>query len=107
MWLRPDGGEMEQEDWDRGDAHALGVFLNGREIATHDRDGRPIRGSSFLIFFNAFWEPITFTVPEALGERWGLELSTHDDATGGDLISAGDEIEVLDRSLIVLRRISQ
>jgi isoamylase len=83
------------------------VFLNGREIATHDRDGRPIRGSSFLIFFNAFWEPITFTVPEALGERWGLELSTHDDATGGDLINAGDELEVLDRSLIVLRRIAQ
>ena len=44
MWLRPDGGEMEQEDWDRGDAHALGVFLNGREIATHDRDGRPDPG---------------------------------------------------------------
>jgi isoamylase len=106
MWLRPDGGEMEQEDWDRGDAHALGVFLNGREIATHDREGRPIRGSSFLVFFNAFWEPITFKVPDALGERWGLELSTHDDAAAGDRLSAGDELEVLDRSLVVLRRIA-
>jgi len=106
MWLRPDGGEMEQEDWDRGDAHALGVFLNGREIATHDRDGRPIHGSSFLIFFNAFWEPITFKVADVLGGRWGLELSTHDDGAGGDLFTAGDELEVLDRSLTVLRRIA-
>jgi glycogen operon protein len=105
MWLRPDGHEMEQEDWDRGDAHALGVFLNGREIATHDRFGHPILGASFLIFFNAFWEPITFKVPEELGERWGLELSTEDDAAGGDLYTGGQEIEVLDRSLIVLRRI--
>jgi hypothetical protein len=29
-------------DWEREDARALGVFLNGDEIPSHDRDGNPI-----------------------------------------------------------------
>ncbi|HZU40939.1 MAG TPA: glycogen debranching protein GlgX [Solirubrobacteraceae bacterium] len=124
VWLRPDGEEMTQEDWERGDAHALGVFLNGQEIATQDRDGHPIRGSSFLIFFNAHYEPITFTIPrEELGERWALELSTDPDRDGaaaagrpegdpaGDgaqaagALEPGATFEVRDRSLTVLRRV--
>ena len=28
-WFRPDGRRMTQADWRRGDAHTLGVFLNG------------------------------------------------------------------------------
>jgi isoamylase len=103
VWLRPDSGEMQEEDWERGDGRALGVFLNGREIPTHDRDGHPIRGSSFLVLFNAFWEPITFTIPEHLAKRWGVEINTGrgDDAEGE--CAAGDSLEVLDRSLVVLR----
>jgi isoamylase len=104
VWLRPDGEEMEVEDWNRGDGHALGVFLNGQEIPTHDRDGKPIRGSSFLIFFNAFWEPITFAVPERLGAAWELVICTADDEAEGSQHDPGSQIEVRDRSLVVLRR---
>ncbi len=103
VWLRPDSGEMQDEDWERGDAHALGVFLNGREIPTHDREGRPIRGSSFLVLFNAHWEPITFTIPRDLAKRWAVEIDTGrgDEAEGE--YAAGESVEVLDRSLVVLR----
>ncbi|MCW2990592.1 MAG: isoamylase, partial [Solirubrobacterales bacterium] len=31
-WFRPDGRKMTQKDWNRGDAHVLGVFLNGDAI---------------------------------------------------------------------------
>ena len=31
-WFRPDGRRMTQKDWQREDAHTLGVFLNGAEI---------------------------------------------------------------------------
>jgi glycogen operon protein len=95
---------MAEEDWSRGDAHALGVFLNGREIPTHDRDGRPIRGSSFLIFFNAFWEPITFCVPPRLGAAWEMVVCTADDRSDGSVHEPGSELSVRDRSLVVLRR---
>jgi len=53
LWLRPDGEEMSDEHWERGDAHALQMFLNGEEIPHHDRYGNPIEGASFLLLFNA------------------------------------------------------
>ncbi len=103
VWLRPDGEEMGEEDWGREDAHALGVFLNGEEIPSHDRDGNPIEGASFLIFFNAHHEPLTFTIPPRLGERWRVQISTADPGEGAEH-SASAELGVESRSLIVLRR---
>jgi glycogen operon protein len=104
VWVRPDGEDMTQEDWQRDDAHSLGVFLNGQEIATHDRNGNPIRGASFLIFFNAHYEPIDFCVPPRLGTTWKLELATGDeDSLSGD-VDPGEVVSVEERSILVLRR---
>jgi len=41
-WFRPDGRKMTQADWSRGDAFALGAFLNGAEIPTLAPDGEPV-----------------------------------------------------------------
>ena len=38
-WLRPDGTEMQPEDWDSGFGRAVGVFLNGSGIRERDRRG--------------------------------------------------------------------
>jgi glycogen operon protein len=104
VWVRPDGEDMTQEDWQRDDAHSLGVFLNGQEIASHDRNGNPIRGASFLIFFNAHYEPIDFCVPPRLGTTWKLELATGDeDSLSGD-VDPGEVVSVEERSILVLRR---
>ena len=43
-WFRPDGGRMTRADWDRGDAFALGVMLNGSEIPSVTPHGRGDRG---------------------------------------------------------------
>ena len=104
VWLRPDGEEMAQEDWEREDAHALGVFLNGEEIPTHDRDGVRIEGGSFLILFNAHWDAIDFTVDERLGDRWTVELRTDPDMDEARQFAAGERVSVQARSLLVLRR---
>jgi glycogen operon protein len=90
VWFRPDGKEMGDEDWD---ARTLGVFLNGEEIPTHDREGNPIEGGSFLILFNAHHEPVAFTIPEELGGDWEIEFST------------GEPNPVAARSVVVLRRL--
>jgi glycogen operon protein len=105
VWLRPDGEEMTDEDWSREDAHMLGVFLNGHEIPTHDRDGNPVRGASFAIFFNAHHEPAEFRLPERLGERWSLEISTDDESSRSGEVAAGEPVPVSDRSVVVLRRL--
>jgi glycogen operon protein len=104
MWLRPDGDEMTEEDWGRGDAHALAVFLNGEEIPTHDRYGNPIEGASFLLIFNAHHEPLPFTLAAQLGENWLTVLTSDTDLPDRDTHKAGDTIEVADRSMRILRR---
>src|SRR5688572_30684141 len=50
-WFAPDGSEMSQDDWDKGFAKSLGVFLNGDAIASVDDQGEPVSDDSFLILF--------------------------------------------------------
>src|SRR5436853_5007386 len=70
-WFRPDGRRMTQRDWNRGDAYTLGVFLNGREIPDRTPHGEQINDDSFLLLFNAHFEPVTFTLPtRRFGARW-------------------------------------
>ena len=44
---------MTQKDWQREDAHTLGVFLNGEEIPERTPDGQDVVDDSFLLLFNA------------------------------------------------------
>jgi glycogen operon protein len=76
-WFRPDGRRMTQADWGRGDAFALGVFLNGEEIPGSTPDGEPVVDESFIVLFNAWRDPVTFLLPPTrFGRRWAHELST-------------------------------
>ena len=78
-WFRPDGRKMTHADWARGDAFALGAFLNGAEIPTPATDGAPIVDDSFLVLFNSWREPVTFVLPPArFGRRWAHELCSAD-----------------------------
>jgi glycogen operon protein len=52
-WLRPDGMEMTEADWQCAHACSLGMGLLGDQISEADERGQPIRGGSFLILFNA------------------------------------------------------
>jgi isoamylase len=103
-WFRPDGRRMTQADWRRGDAHTLGVFLNGREIATPSPTGEPLADDSFLMLFNAWDGPIVFTLPpRRFGRRWALALSTWEPEADGDLFPARGLVPVEGRSIVVLR----
>ena len=107
-WFRPDGRRMAKADWERGDAFALGVFLNGEEIPTVTREGEPIVDDSFLVLFNAWRDPVTFTLPPTrFGRRWSHELCTHRPEldAGARAHAAREEVQVEGRSLVVLRRI--
>jgi glycogen operon protein len=104
-WFRPDGRRMTQRDWQRGDAHTLGVFLNGREIPSQTPRGEPVVDDSFLLLFNAYFEPVTFTLPtRRFGSRWLVELATYDRPAQGAALVARAQVEVGDRSMLLLRR---
>jgi isoamylase len=103
-WFRPDGRRMTQKDWQNANAHTLGVFLNGEEIPSRTHDGHEIEDDSFLLLFNAYQEPITFTLPtRRFGTRWLVELATGTNAPR-DVLSARAEVTVDAHSVTLLKR---
>ena len=59
-WLKPDGTQMDDGDWNTGFARTLMVFLNGDAIPEPDQTGRRITDDHFLLLFNAHSDPINF-----------------------------------------------
>lgn len=71
LWLRPDGREMTDEEWNQANARTLGVFLSGSALDEMDERGQPITDENFLILMNAYHETIPFSLPTvASGMRW-------------------------------------
>jgi glycogen operon protein len=107
-WFRPDGEAMTTEDWEREDAHALGVFINGDELLEVTRYGEHIADDSFLLLLNAHYEDVDFVLPdERYGNRWVVELTTADreERQRGKEQDAGGPVAVMSRSLLLLKRV--
>jgi len=107
-WFRPDGSEMSEEDWRTGFAKSLGVFLNGDAISGPGPHGEAVRGSSFVLLFNAHCEPVIFRLPEAsCGAAWAALIDTNAPAAepADAHEAAGAEVKVCGRSLRVLKRV--
>ena len=103
-WLRPDGTEMEDADWESGFAKSIAVYLNGDEIHATDSLGHHIVDDSFLVVFNAHHDGVTFTLPpERFASAWVAVVDTADALSEGAQYKAGDGFEVVGRSLVLLR----
>ncbi|MGW0882467.1 glycogen debranching protein GlgX [Streptomyces sp. NPDC002671] len=110
VWLRPDAREMTGRDWQRDDAHSVGVFLNGDAIAERDPYGRRLVDDSFLLLLNGYWEPVDFRLPDAsYGERWTTLTDTADPEGIPDERErkAGTRLRVEARSMVLLSRPSR
>ena len=109
MWFTPEGREMTVSDWITGTFRTLAMFLCGETADVHDENGDPVRDDSFLLLCNAFHEPVKFVLPGMEDVRWELILDTQ--AWPGFLkqpkiVASGDEIELIDRSLCLLKLIA-
>ena len=102
-WYRPDGRAMTDEDWGSGFAKSVALALDGDAITETDARGEPIGDDSFLLVFNAHFEPLDFHMPDA-GERWLRVLDTADAFNEGDTPAAGETATVEARSVAVFRR---
>ncbi|WP_432057323.1 glycogen debranching protein GlgX [Streptomyces sp. bgisy022] len=110
VWLLPTAEEMTDDDWQRADAHSVGVFLNGDAIAERDERGRRVVDDSFLMLFNSHWEPVGFRLPpKTYGERWTALIDTADPEGTPDEseYKAATRLTVGARSLMVLSRPSR
>ena len=104
-WHKPDGSEMQDEDWTSSCQNALQIFIAGH-LSSLDRRGLPIVDNDFIVLFNASPEPIEFYLATRRSEgSWvkvvDSQLSRLDEA---DARYAGRDTVVLGpRSIMVLQ----
>jgi glycogen operon protein len=104
MWMRHDGAEMTEEDWENAQTQSLGMFLAGKGIDDVDEEGTPIVDDDLLVLVNASHVPVDFTLPAFPGGGpWELLLDTADDAARGTW-TPGDPTPLVPRSTKFFRR---
>jgi glycogen operon protein len=106
MWFAPNGAEMKEADWQNGFAKSGGVLFGGATSDVRDPRGEPVRDDTFLLLFNAHYDPLTFILPGREEIRWETVINTATEAgfvKAGEVVAAGDEVELIERSLSLLR----
>ena len=103
VWLRPDGTQMQPEDWDSGFGRSIGVFLNGNGIRERDRRGEPITDLHFLVLFNAGDEPVEFTLPDVeFSPNWDVLVDTAGTLANTEPVHPGAAVDLAAKSVVVL-----
>jgi glycogen operon protein len=101
-WLRPDGGEMTEEEWGLGWVRCFAMQLSGKTLDHVNALGQRVEDDTFLVMFNPHWEPIDFFMPGIDGDvRWKLLFDTRVThvAADGLLFQSGTPYQLLERSL--------
>ena len=106
VWLRPDGAELADEDWNDPHAKALGVRLSGEAGLMHlTPRGEKEPDDTFLLLVNASHESVRFRLPDAPPDgTWVVVIDTADDEPTDPAEHTGEaEVDVLARSLQLLQ----
>jgi isoamylase len=109
VWLRPDGHEMSDAEWDAGWIRTLGVRLDGDAMNVVNEAGEHVTDDTLLLLFNAHHEAVPFALPdEGPDAHWTIVFDTNQPAVGGSEgeRAAVSPISLEGRSLVLLRRIS-
>lgn len=103
-WFLPEGGEMEDHNWDHDFARSLGIYLNGLGLHSVDPKGVPIKDDNFYLMFNAHHEPLHYRLPEMLiNKTWEIVLDTGNDAIFEETLNNKESVRVEGRAVVVLR----
>ncbi len=92
-WFDPDGSLVASQDWDNAEGHSFAVVFADLPPAL-----------SVLVMLNAYWEPVTFTVPSAPSGTWTVTLDTLQEdgkPTAGAPLKAGAPITAGPRSMVI------
>ena len=105
-WLRPDGGEMSDEEWAAGWQRTLGVRFDGDAMEVLDEQGRRVTDDTFLLLLNAHHEPVPFTLPGSAAEtHWGWVFDTNRPrlSAGAGSVQALQTVTLAARSLALFQ----
>ena len=103
-WLKPDGAEMTDDDWDDEGVRALAVWLAGAAADLVDDWYRPIVGDTLVILMNSWDEEIEFRLPPAHGAgHWRLLLDTSRPAVAAESQASRGRFSLAGRSMAILK----
>ncbi|MDK2012442.1 MULTISPECIES: glycogen debranching protein GlgX [unclassified Deinococcus] len=103
VWLRFDGEEMSDEDWNNPQTQSMGIFLDGNGLDDVDERGEPLLDDHLLLLLNASHVDLPFRLPDLAGcQEWDLQLDTTDDHASG-AVKAGEETNLAARSVKLYR----
>ena len=76
-WLRPDGTEMAEADWESAEGRVLGMMVHGDASDEVDERGHPYRGETLLLLLNGGNRARAFQLPELSGPGvWRERINT-------------------------------
>jgi glycogen operon protein len=104
LWLRPEGGEMSNGEWNDPNRRTLGMLLDGHAIRETDAHGEPIVGDTLLVVLNAAPDNVSFVIPGDPGVAWERCLDTSRPEDPAAAVEAGSAWPVMARSAVVFRR---
>lgn len=106
IWLRPDGKEMGDGDWDAPHARVLAIRLSGEAGIVHlTETGEQEPDDTFLLLVNAGHEDVKFVLPNGDAGAWEALVDTiaEDGLAWGGTHAPGATLNVGGRSLQMLR----
>jgi isoamylase len=102
MWIRPDGTEMTEADWNDHDNHVLGMLIDGHATDDVDDRGRPIYGDTLLLLLNGGSRSRFVQLP-TLGAAGGWQELLNTARPDGTRAVKGTGLNLVAHSLILLR----
>ena len=103
-WFTVSGTEMTDENWADPVARSVAMFIDGATDPDVDPEGTLLCDDDFLVCINAWWEPLTFTVPADLaGRRWDVVCDTFEPSRPA---TPGPHLQVRPRSAVILRSLA-
>ena len=103
-WLKPDGAEMSDADWNTPHVRCIGMVLPGDQITETDEEGERIVGDSFAVLLNAHHEAIPFRLGARRRDlRWKCILDTASPGAEPHLFNQMEVFPLQARSLSVLQ----
>jgi glycogen operon protein len=103
-WLKADGTEMTEADWNAGHALCIGMVLPGDQIMELNERAERIEGDTFAILFNAHHERLAFRLGTRRRDvRWTCVLETTASAALARTFDHMSEFPLGGRSVAVLR----
>jgi glycogen operon protein len=110
-WFKTDGTEIVDAEWTDPELRHMAMRLAGEAIDEREPQGGRISDDSLLVLFNAYHEPLAFTLPEASGTEhsmWELLMDTEHaqpPSPSGQHFAVGATYRLIDRGLALFRRV--